>query len=220
MCSGGTFTMTPFGAPNYVFSSVFPTVSPTLAGQYSYSVTGTGTNGCVSDPAVSSLTVFALPNVGAAASRTAICIKESVPLTATGAASYLWSNQLTTAVITVSPNTTTIYTVTGTDAFGCVATSTVTVKVNLCTGIGEAQGNTAHVSIYPNPGKGVFQIRLSGVDATGSAMDVYNALGQLIMSKKGLTENTTLNLENHPNGFYYVKVFTSYGEEVTKIMKE
>lgn len=220
MCSGGTFTMTPAGAPNYVFSSVFPTVSPTLAGQYNYSVTGTATNGCVSDPVVSSLTVYALPNVGAAASRTAICIKESVPLTATGAASYLWSNLLTTAVITVTPNTTTIYTVTGTDALGCVATSTVAVKVNPCTGIGETQLNASHVSIYPNPGKGVFQMRLNGLDLAGSAMDVYDAFGRLILTKKELTENSILNLETFANGFYYVKVFTSYGEEVTKIMKE
>jgi len=58
-----------------------------------------------------------------------ICPGDSITLTASGATTYIWSpgNQ-TTASITVSPATTTIYTVTGTNASGSgTADATVTV---------------------------------------------------------------------------------------------
>ncbi len=219
ICSGGTFTMTPAGAPSYVYSSLFPTVSPTLAGQYSYSVTGTGTNGCVSDVAISSLTVYALPNVGSAATRTAICLKESTSLTATGGNTYLWSNLLTTAVITVTPNTTTVYTVTGTDTHGCASTSTVSVKVNPCTGIEQLNGTNLNAMVYPNPGKGIFYLQLDASAAAGT-LEVYNATGQLILSQKELTERNTINLEAHAKGLYYVKVKSAGTQQVIKIIKE
>lgn len=51
-------------------------------------------------------------------------------LTATGALSYIWSTGATTASITVSPLTTTIYSVMGTNVNGCSATDEVTVTVN------------------------------------------------------------------------------------------
>ncbi|MBL7776564.1 MAG: hypothetical protein JNK89_11215, partial [Saprospiraceae bacterium] len=59
-----------------------------------------------------------------------ICNGQSTTLTATGGATYLWSTGQTTAVITVSPTTTTTYTVTATSAEGCTSTATKLVTVN------------------------------------------------------------------------------------------
>ncbi|MBW6499302.1 MAG: hypothetical protein K0B09_13000, partial [Bacteroidales bacterium] len=59
-----------------------------------------------------------------------ICQGESVVLTAAGGTSYHWSNNSNSASITVSPASTTQYTVTITNAAGCEKLETVTVTVN------------------------------------------------------------------------------------------
>jgi hypothetical protein len=51
-------------------------------------------------------------------------------LTASGGVSYIWSDGETTSVITVSPSSTTTYTVTGTDAGGCTGTASAVVNVD------------------------------------------------------------------------------------------
>jgi gliding motility-associated-like protein len=58
-----------------------------------------------------------------------VCNNSSVTLTASGATSYSWNTGATSAGISVSPASNTTYTVTGTDANGCVATSTTNVTV-------------------------------------------------------------------------------------------
>lgn len=55
ICSGQSFTMTPSGATTYTYSSGTPVVSPTI--NTTYSVAGTGSNGCVSNSAISTVTV-------------------------------------------------------------------------------------------------------------------------------------------------------------------
>jgi hypothetical protein len=59
-----------------------------------------------------------------------ICINESTTLTASGGTTYVWSTGATTAAITVSPATTSTYTVTATNANGCTNTQVAIVNVN------------------------------------------------------------------------------------------
>ena len=65
---------------------------------------------------------------------TTICQEQSTTLTASGASNYLWrTGGITlgdTDSITVSPDTTTVYSMTGTNLNGCTATINVTVTVN------------------------------------------------------------------------------------------
>ncbi len=58
-----------------------------------------------------------------------VCAGAPTTLTASGGASYAWSSGDFTAAAIVSPNVTTIYTVTATSATGCIATQSVTVTV-------------------------------------------------------------------------------------------
>ena len=74
------------------------------------------------------VTVNDLPNVDAGHD-TSICGGESVTLTASGALSYNWDNNITNAN-TFTPISTTIYTVTGTDNNGCINTDQVAINVN------------------------------------------------------------------------------------------
>ena len=81
-----------------------------------------------------------------------ICQGESVTLTAFGYDSYLWDNGATTESITVSPNTTTTYTVTGTlNGVSAIHTSTVTVfpqAVVTVTAMPSSDGQT-HGTVTP-----------------------------------------------------------------------
>ncbi|MBE0642174.1 MAG: hypothetical protein IH599_09065, partial [Bacteroidales bacterium] len=71
------------------------------------------------------------PTISLSPSPVSLCSGESTLLTASGGASYVWSNGLGSGNNkTVTPLTTTTYTVTGTDANGCTGTALVTVTVN------------------------------------------------------------------------------------------
>ena len=59
-----------------------------------------------------------------------ICLGQSTTLTASGGVSYNWSpGGLTSAAVTVSPATTTTYSVTGTNSSGCTGTTTYVVTI-------------------------------------------------------------------------------------------
>lgn len=124
ICAGNSFTMTPSGAISYTFSSASAIVTP--ASNTSYSVTGTDANGCISSvSAVSNVTVNALPIV--TVNSGAICAGDSFTMVPGGALTYTFSS----GIDVVTPSSTTSYTVTGTDANGCVslfASSNVTVN--------------------------------------------------------------------------------------------
>jgi len=66
--------------------------------------------------------------INIAGGTTEVCAGTSVPLTASGATTYVWNTGETTASIIVTPMITTTYTVTGTTG-GCTAIGTQTVSV-------------------------------------------------------------------------------------------
>ncbi|MFN7266933.1 MAG: hypothetical protein ACK5VB_05530, partial [Bacteroidota bacterium] len=103
------------------------TVSPASTTQYSVTVTSDA--GCTAS-AVSTVSVNPLPTA-VISGVTTICNGNSTTLTASGANTFAWSGGLgSNASITVSPVSTTSYTVTVTNNNGCTDTETVTVIVN------------------------------------------------------------------------------------------
>lgn len=119
---GGTYSWSPGG-----FTTQSITVSP--GSTTTYTVTYT-LNGCVAT-GTGTVTVNPQPTVNV--NNVTICAGQNATLTATpsiGGGTYLWTpGNLTTPSITVSPGSTTTYTVTYT-LNGCVATGTGTVTVN------------------------------------------------------------------------------------------
>lgn len=217
VCVGQGFTITPVGAPSYIFSSTFANVTPTL-GVNNYSVVGTGTNGCVSNTAISTVTAMALPVIAAIPTRSAICIKESTTIKVSGASTYTWSTNATGTVITVNPIANSAYNVTGTDARGCVNSGTATVIVNACTGIATNTNETSLIQLFPNPTKGVFKVHTI-VTGDNNSIEVYNAVGALIWVQKINNEDTEINLSEYANGLYYVKLKTASQESTLKLIK-
>jgi gliding motility-associated-like protein len=110
-------------------SSANPVHTYTSPGTYNVTLIGVTSHGC-RDTIQQPFTVFGLPNADAGSNRD-ICQGTSTTLTATGGITYLWSTGATTASIQVSPNFTTTYYVTVTDANGCIGTDSVRVTVRL-----------------------------------------------------------------------------------------
>jgi len=207
ICSGASFTMVPTGAITYTYSGGSAVVTPTS--NTSYSVTGTNTLGCVStNTAVSSVTVNASPFISASASSSLICVGQSAILTAsTSATTYTWNTGATTMSVTVSPTVTSTYTVSSIGSNGCIGNGNVTVTVNACTGINEAAASS--ISVYPNPSYGILNVSLTATLAQNSVIEIYDALGKLVVKQLVANELNTINISNLDNGIYIFKVISN-----------
>src|ERR1019366_8008212 len=126
VCNGSSVTLTGGGASSYVWTGgimdgiVFvPSITTT------YTVTGNAL-GCTGT-AISTVAVNPVPIV--VVNAISICEGLSSTLTASGAATYVWSNGDVLVSQIVSPTSTTSYTVTGTNVIGCTATALGKVTV-------------------------------------------------------------------------------------------
>ena len=140
ICQGAQvqFTNTSQNATSYSWS--FPGGNPSTSTQTNpvvtfntagnINVTLIAFNGTISDTIIQSITVNPLPIVSASANPSSICVGDSSIFSATGANTYNWSNGMSGSQITVSPATSSTYTVTGTNLNGCTNTATVSITVN------------------------------------------------------------------------------------------
>lgn len=133
VCAGDTLLLTAQGGIAYTWSGglgggashhVAPPIST------NYMVTVADSNGCEADTSVL-VTVHPLPVIVLQPVSPQICSGDSVQITATGASTYLWSAGLGSAAsVTVSPTSTTNYTVHGTDTNGCTGVDSLVVTVH------------------------------------------------------------------------------------------
>ncbi len=132
ICNGGSATLTASGAAAYnwlpgALVGANVVVNPTVT--TTYTVIGTSAAGCSNTKTIT-LIVNPIPTITAVASPTNICAGSSATLTSTGATSYTWNpGALIGGTVTVNPAATTLYTVTGSNAFGCTTTKTVNLLV-------------------------------------------------------------------------------------------
>lgn len=99
----------------------------------SYTVLVTDAHGCTANDNMV-LTVHALPTVATSAGNNTVCLGDTVYVVAVGAQLYQWSpnlfiSSISGAAVQVWPTSTFTWTVTGTDAFGCVNDSSFTLSV-------------------------------------------------------------------------------------------
>jgi hypothetical protein len=205
ICLGQNCEITPAGGISYTFATGSATVTPTTT--TSYTVLGMSSAGCIGY-AVSTVTVNPNPTVIALTSNTLICIGGSAVLTAsTSATTFNWNTGATTMSISVSPTVTTTYTVNVTNASFCSSSAVVTVNVSTCTGIDELVANG--VIIYPNPNKGIINITLSSELSKSATLEIYDAIGKLIVNEALSSELNTLNISNLSNGIYSFRVMNN-----------
>jgi hypothetical protein len=128
VCAGTSVTLSGSGALAYTWDNgVNDAQAFTADTTTTYTVTGTDANGCTNTDDVL-VTINNLPAVSAGSDQ-AVCAGETVTLTASGAQTYAWDNNVTNGVAFV-PDTTQLYVVTGTDTNNCQMTDTIAVTVN------------------------------------------------------------------------------------------
>ncbi|MDD5569890.1 MAG: gliding motility-associated C-terminal domain-containing protein [Bacteroidales bacterium] len=113
-----------------------------------YSVTGTDIN---AQTATDQITITLNPAINVTATGNSICIGSSGTITAGGADNYTWNTGQTGSMISVNPNLTTTYTVTGSSVNGCTNTASAIVTVNPkpdITAVGGTICNGGSVLIY------------------------------------------------------------------------
>lgn len=141
ICQGNSATLVFSGADSYTVSPLtgltgFTGTSVNAAPQNTttYTITGTDANGCI-NTTTALVTIMNLPNIAINPPNPQICINGNIDITAVGANTYTWSpatglSTTTGATVNASPLTSTVYTITGTDLFGCVNTFTFNLNVN------------------------------------------------------------------------------------------
>ncbi|RYZ53767.1 MAG: T9SS type B sorting domain-containing protein, partial [Sphingobacteriales bacterium] len=198
ICAGDSIQLTASGGTSYSWSPATglsatnianPKASP--AGNTTYTVTVTGTGGCIATASVT-LTVRAKPVIILSAP-TAICAGDSTQLSATGGGTYAWTpgSGLSNAAIAnpkASPASTTTYQALVTGANGCKDSATVTIGVNnrpvvtitpnssICVG-DSLQLNATGGGVYQwSPTAGLSNSTISSPKASPSTTTIYQAL--------------------------------------------
>ena len=160
LCAGETINIiAPGGYAGYNWdNSIFSqsiTVTPAIS--TNYSITVTDGNGCTGSDVVTA-TVNLLPIADAGIDQT-ICEGANANLIASGGSNYTWTpGVLVGSNVVVTPASTTDYTVTVTNAFGCSSTDLVRVSVNpmpivtTSTDVGVCKGESATISVTSGAG--------------------------------------------------------------------
>ena len=100
--------------------------------------------------------------------------------------------------------------------------STLVVPVVIVTAAGISQLNAANISVMPNPVKDLLTVNLAGVNSNVS-MTLTSSLGQVVYTSNGneiKNEKVTLNLSSLKSGIYILKMESTDGVVLKKIVKE
>lgn len=130
--SGGsaapTSSITWSPSSNLSSSTGHTVLASNLTSSTTYTATITDGNGCTATT-TSTAIVNANPTVSITSSTTNVCVGQSVTLTANGAVQYSWNNNVTNGIAFV-PAATNTYSVIGSNAQGCTASSSVVINVH------------------------------------------------------------------------------------------
>jgi len=90
----------------------------------------------------------------------------------------------------------------------------IPVICDISTGEKEIMGDLKEVLVFPNPSQGTINIALTS--KVESTIEVYNVVGKLVYQAKPFnTQLITIDVNNQPNGVYFVNIKTG-NDIVTK----
>jgi len=216
VCTTGSAVITATGAATYSWmpgGAITNTIAATnVTANVTYSVVGTGTNGCAWTKTVTQW----VANLAITSSTNMLCSGSSATLNAGYGTTYSWSpGSQTTQVIVVSPTVNTTYTVANA---GCSLTSTFTQSVTTCVGITELSADARSFGLYPNPATNAVTIEFNNNSVKN--ISLLDLTGRVVLSTSVSDEKTTLNIASLAKGIYYVRIQSNNKVEVAKIVKD
>ena len=220
VCIGSSVSMLANGANTYLWSNgatsqalvVSPNVSST------YSVYGSNSFGC-SASASQFINAIPLPVIIANSIPSSICRGEVATLVGSGASTYTWisnSNYLNGGQVNVSPNSSTTYTVSGTNN-GCSSSAFVSLVVSPCVGINSSINNDNTIYVYPNPSSSDLTIELA--NNARFDVEIIDLTGRVVLEKLKNEKKQLINIGFLSNGIYYVKTKSDDFVKIIKLIK-
>lgn len=212
ICSGGSSNLTAIGAGNYVWNPggfTFPNLAVSPIINTTYTLSAIDAIGTLTCPVSATFEVIVHPNptLTAAMSPSPVCAKNTATVSASGAATYTWTNPSTTLssqsfTFISSKSEILVYTLTGRNAVGCESTLSFPISISSCAGLDEYLNQEEDVLIYPNPNNGSFTLA-SKMEQT---LVLINQLGQIVYEiQLKPNEEHKINLPKVANGVYYLK---------------
>ena len=176
-------------------------------------------NGCTSFTTISISDNRIYPVVNNPVSPSPFCISTAgsatvVPIitAASSALSYSWTipanavvSGANTAVLTT--NMIGMYTIIVTNTInGCITLSQMSViDCSLISGMNTNSGKNVEMTVFPNPGNGIYEIKFNAANTGTYRYEILNSLGELIKKDILTSEITVINLQNHANGIYFIR---------------
>jgi hypothetical protein len=164
VCAGYPVILTASGATSYTWSTsaTTPTCMILPITTSIYTVTANTFSNWINCPSTHTVQVNVNPKpaVYAISLYKNICVGQTAVLSTGGAVSFLWSTGSTSTSINECPTVTGtyVYTVTGTDANGCMNTATIQLQVSKCEGL-EEDFSQDNITVFPNPSDGEFIVK-------------------------------------------------------------
>ena len=176
-------------------------------------------NGTDTDTMMQTISINDLPTISVTPAIDTICNGTSTSASASGGATYSWSpssgvSNPNSASPSLSPTTSTTYTVTGTSAQGCSSTADIIVWVVDCTGVNELS-SLNEMNIFPNPASSILNLQLDMQAKDDLTLTVLDNSGKEMFtnelnSARG-TVNEKIEIENWPQGIYYIQLSSENG---------
>jgi len=96
----------------------------------------------------------------------------------------------------------------GTMDFTCTALSFPTVNC-ISTGIKSLKDTRHEINLYPNPSNGILNIEYEILNDDDVSIQLLNALGQILVDEKMISQHSSFNIQHFNSGMYFVKIIQS-----------
>ncbi|MEI6899019.1 MAG: T9SS type A sorting domain-containing protein, partial [Bacteroidota bacterium] len=210
--------------PGFHSSEANPYVNPIFQTDY-YVTINDGFNTAQGNTEV---TIYPIPVIRLGPPDSLVCIYDTIELDAGNPGSfYLWSNGSVDRIISaqaagVVPETQT-YHLTVTNPYGCVSSGSINLRFSFsaCTGIALRREDLLF-DIYPNPNDGIFTLHSAFSDVNRQVI-IADMPGKILLKENFKRSDANsgevrLDFSQFPDGIYFVRLISSKGAAVRKII--
>lgn len=223
ICAGATATLSANGTTTYTWNtgSNASSISVNPTGTMVYTVTGNLSGCAVAASQTATVFVNSLPNVVMNSISGPLCINNAaVALSASPSGGNFSGTGVVGSSFDPAVSGAGTFTVmyNYTDANSCSAVDSKTVSVSLCTGVTELT-NMA-ITVYPNPANNVVYINMNAALINQTTIQMYDAIGKLVISEKVKNTTTTISIMDYASGIYTIRVVSDNNQSIIKLIKE